>query len=168
MGLGLGRFLDIDGVMEMGKILAVILLPLLLCGFSGSSGNEAGIVERAIGRLVVLHDKSFSYENGDNPFGAAIVFEEFKSIYEGKISRLSTANRVDFLWAAMWHLDLDGHLMMQFQEIVVKDCAEDFIDRLEGYVEKESELGRHKDRLHYSVKVLIGLRQAMVAQQQWP
>ena len=132
-----------------------LLFCLVGCASIQSTDNE---VEVAVGRLVILHDLKFGYTYDDNPFGSSEVFQEFLSIYKSKVKYLPVEQRVDYFWASMWHLDFDGHLMEEFQEIVYKDCDRAFISRLEKFVEREKELNRGRARLYLSEKVLRGLR----------
>lgn len=138
----------------------------LLCGiifsynqpvFSESS-NHMDILKKNIGELVLSHNKKFSYENDKNPFGGDIVFSEFKGIYQKNIKKLDERYRVNFFWFAMWHLDFDGHAMLEFQKLIKKDCGNAFIEKLERYIKVESQLNRNKSRLFLSKKVFEGLR----------
>ena len=135
----------------------MILLVLGGCTIKYQSNSD--ILERNIGKLVLSHNQKFSYKNDLNPFGTAMIHDEFEKTFDSEIKGLPVEDRVKFLWFAMWHLNFDGHGMMEFQELVVKDCGEPFISRLEKYIETESKLQRSKGRLYLSKKVLVGIKQ---------
>lgn len=132
---------------------------VLLGGCASSSGHANEVLDTSVGELIVLHDKQSSYSYGDNPFGSAKVFLRFEQLYKTKIINQSKSVRSDFFWAAMWHLRFDGDYMGQFQSIAYDDLGTDFIDRLQNYVDKESELKHSKDKLFLSNQVLTGLKQ---------
>ena len=139
--------------------LALALFALQTACVSPSRSNEE-VVDRSIGALLISHDRKFSHDGGPTAFAGEELYEEFQRVYESKIRPLPDAERLRFLWAAMWHLGFDGHPMEEFQRLVLDDCGDIFVDRLERYVKAESELQRDKSRLHLSMKVLAGLKWA--------
>ena len=143
----------------MGKTLIVMLIFLSQCGVAIAIPKGNAVLERTIGELLLSHDQKLSYKNGPVAFSVQIVSNDFFEAYDSRIKGLPVEDRVNFLWFAMWHLDFDGHLMMQFEELVVEDCAEQFISRLEKYIKTESKLQHDKDRLHLSKMVLVGIKQ---------
>ena len=138
--------------------LPLIFTIILLCFSSNShSHSETKIVEQSIGSLILSHDRKFSYSIDDNSFGGELLFQEFKAVYLNKIKNLSEKHRLEFLWASMWHLGFDGHTMFEFQELILNDCGQAFINKLESFINKEEKLQRDKSRLYLSKKVLTGL-----------
>ena len=127
-------------------------------GLSNPTIAQETLLENSIGKLVLLHNKMFAYTKDKNPFGSAKVFVEFQSMYEQHIKHLDTEERVNYFWFGMWHLDFDGHYMMQFQRMIHKDCKEAFVERLNHYIQVESELDRNKSRLFLSQQVLKGIK----------
>ncbi|MES9969874.1 MAG: hypothetical protein ABW092_07540 [Candidatus Thiodiazotropha sp.] len=145
----------------MNRLLIGLLALLIHCGCATASTTDGSVVEQKIGQLIISHDQMFSYENDDNPFGSTMLYDQFVKVFNSDIKLLSKDDQVRFLWSAMWHLDFDGHSMMQFQTIIAQNCGEEFIEKLEGYVKIENELQRNKSRLHLSEKVLFGIKKIM-------
>lgn len=143
--------------MCINRMVLVIVLISCIAGCVKQPGNKLAVVENSIGKLIVLHDKDYSYQTGTNPFGSAKGYSEFIKLYNDKIKALSENHRVDYFWAAMWHLRLDGHSMEEFQKLIIADCGQSFISRLEYYIVTEQQLRRSKARLDLSKKVLAGL-----------
>ena len=133
----------------MKNLLIATIVLLSQCESTIASTHDPTIVKRSIGQLLLSHDQKFSYQKDDNPFGSTILYDEFVKVFNNEIKTLPTEDRVNFLWAAMWHLDFDGHSMMQFQMLVAENCGDAFVSRLETYVAKESELKRNKTRLYF-------------------
>ena len=142
----------------MKKLLIVMFILLSQCGNAIASPKERAILERAIGELLLSHDQKLSYQNGPVGFAGQIISNEFFEAYDTRIKGMPVEDRVNFLWFAMWHLGFDGHLMMEFEKLVEKDCRDQFIERLEKYIKTESKLKHSKDRLHLSKKVLVGIK----------
>jgi len=134
-------------------ILCFVVIFLFGCSF-----NEKLVVEQSIGRLVVSHDEKFSYQYDQNHFGLAKLAGDFRDTYYKNIQQLEVKYRIQYFWAAMWHLGFSGGEMGAFQELVLTDCGDEFIQKLEGYVAKETELNRSKRRLQLSKRVLFGLK----------
>jgi len=141
----------------MKIFLFAVFLIISQSGYAIAASTDMEIVERNIGKLLLSHDEKFSYQNNLNPFGSAIMLDELVSIYNGDIRVLNKDARIKFFWSAMWHLDFDGHSMLQFQKLILKDCGDEFINRLEKYVNTEAELKRNKTKLYLSKKVLVDL-----------
>ena len=139
------------------KLPLVIIIISLLFISKAYPSNEIIIVEQSLGKLIVSHDRKFSYSIDDNSFGGELLFREFEEVYHRKIKLLHEKNRLDFLWASMWHLGFDGHAMFEFQTLILSDCGQNFIKRLESFIQKEEEFSRDKSRLYLSKKVLTGL-----------
>jgi len=137
--------------------IAVVLLQAA-CALASAGSEE--IVDRSIGALLISHDAMFRHDGGPAAFAGEKLYQQFRKAYEAEIKGLALEERFRFLWAAMWHLGFDGHAMEEFQELVLKDCGDLFIERLENYVKAESELQRDKSRLHLSQKVLAGMKKA--------
>lgn len=114
-------------------------------------------LNNSIGKLLILHDKKFSYQNDLNSLGSAEVFMLFEKEFHQHIANLPLTYRIDYFWSSMWHLSFDGDYMSQFQQIVYFDCGDEFILRLTKYIKIETELNRSKKRLYLSKKVLGGL-----------
>lgn len=142
----------------MIKILLIVLFTSTQLIYNVAFSGDTKVLESSIGKLLIFHDQKFSYQNDLNPFGSAIMYDEFVATYKDNIKGLKLEERVNFFWFAMWHLDFDGHSMEQFQMLITNDCGDNFIERLEQYVKKESELKRNKTRLYLSKKVLSGLK----------
>ena len=141
----------------MVKYISLLLLIVFQTAPAFSENNNLKL-ENSLGQLILLHSKKFSYEDDLNPFGSAQIYEEFLQLYETKIKTLPETERINYFWGSMWHLDFDGHYMAEFQALVMNDCGEGFIKKLEDYLEKERELQRYKSRLYLSERVLSGLR----------
>lgn len=133
---------------------------------SGVAYADSETVEEAIGKLIVLHDKKFSYSQGDNAFGVEELYQEFENIYQEQISHLELKDKLSFFWASMWHLGFDGHSMYKFQTLIANDCGGEFIRRLELYINREEQLQRDKSRLFLTKKVLEGLEKVILHQKQ--
>ena len=146
-------------VENMRLLLFVFLAVLCSCASSSNAIDPAETVQQAVGELVISHDKNASYLEHDNPFGSAVLFEEFIILYHAKIQGLSLEHRVNFLWAVMWHMDFDGHSMLEFQKIIANDCGVEFLSRLERYIDKEVQLSRNRSRLFLSQKVYVDLKE---------
>ncbi len=116
------------------------------------------MLENNIGKLLLLHDEKYSYQIDLNSFGAAEIYNDFLEIYNINIKLMPKKYRINYFWFSMWHLGFDGHYMVKFQELIMQDCGEDFIDKLQKYVSKEQKLKRYKSRLYLSKKVLEGLK----------
>jgi len=138
------------------RILLIILFVANTAKAEQLSEND--ILANSLGRLIIEHDQRHSYENGLNPFGSAISYDEFVKIYQSDIQKLKINLRIKYFWSAMWHLSFDGHSMGQFQMLVLKDCGDEFIQKLDEYVAKETELKRDKGKLYLSNKVLLGMK----------
>ena len=145
-------------MVQMYNFLIATLLSLTQLTLVFASDSNTVLVEKNIGNLILFSDNQYSYQVDLNPFGSAKVYDEFQRIYNKDIKGLPEADRINFLWSSMWHLGFDGHYMEQFQEIVFLDCGDEFVSRLEKYINNESELKRNKTKLHLSKKVLEGLR----------
>ena len=141
----------------MKSMIVAMMLTTSLSGCAAASSGEATVVQNSIGKLLLSHDEKYSYQNDLNPFGSAVIFDEFIEVYNKNIKGLKKEERLKFFWSAMWHLDFDGHYMFQFQKLILDDCGEEFIKKLEDYIKKETELQRNKTRLYLSEKVLAGL-----------
>lgn len=141
------------------KCLITYFVLCLLFGCATQDKQHDDVLEISIGKLIILHDRQASYIEGDNPFGSAKAFLLFKEEYESTISKKSESLRSDYFWFSMWHLGFDGDYMKQFQEIVYHDLGDHFINRLQMYVDKESEFNRSKRKLFLSRKVLHGLKE---------
>lgn len=87
----------------MRKTLFVLLLTTVQLGCATDSSNDMELVALGIGKLLVSHDEKFSYQHDLNPFGSAIMFDEFVGIYNNEIKELNKDARIKFFWAAMWH-----------------------------------------------------------------
>lgn len=135
----------------------IISLSLTYSGIAFSVTNNETL-EISIGKLVLLHDKLFSYENDSNPFGAAEAFILFEQEYTNNIKTLPVEYRIKYFWASMWHLDFDGEYMERFQQIVYSDCGEAFLVKLNKYLSIESKLKRNTTRLYLTDKVYLGFR----------
>ncbi len=142
----------------MRKLSLIIVSFALQVACASSLIENEGVVERSVGALLISHDRKYSHDGGVNEFAGPMLYEEFQQVYDSKIRPLPEEERLQFLWAAMWHFGFDGHLMEEFQELVLDDCGDQFIDRLQRYVEVETELQRNKPRLYLSEKVLAGLK----------
>lgn len=136
----------------------IILFVLVVGALLGCSSNGKTVLQRSIGELIISHDTRYSYQEGSNPFGSTINFDEFVKIYRKDIEKLKVDLRIQYFWFGMWHLGFGGHNMYQFQELIIHDCGDEFIQRLDEYITTESELKRDKNRLYLSGKVLQGLK----------
>ena len=141
----------------MKKLLTIIII-LLSCGIANGSPKDKAVLERAIGEILLFHNEKLSYQNGVFGFAIDRIYNEFFETYNAKIKGLPVEDRISFFWFAMWHLEFDGHVMMQFEKLVEKDCGDQFIAKLEKYIETESKLQHYKRRLHLSKQVLIGIK----------
>jgi hypothetical protein len=144
-------------VRKLSLALALFALQVA-CASPSLSGEET--VNRSIGALLVTHDQMNRHEGGPTAFAGKKLYQEFIRAYESDIKELPEEERFRFLWAAMWHLGFDGHLMEEFQQLVLADCGDLFAERLVSYVKAESELQRNKTRLYLSEKVLAGMTMA--------
>jgi hypothetical protein len=135
------------------KALCLIVLFSLSISVCASSANR-DILESSVGKILLSHDKMFRYASEDSGFNHVVLYDEFSNIYKENIQSLAIGERIEYFWFAMWHLNFDGHIMMQFQELLIKDCGNEFILKLKDYIDKESVLIRNKSRLKYSKKVL--------------
>ena len=156
-GSGYGSYLQRRRLYVKKLSLVIVLFSLQVACGSRFVGSE-GVVDRSVGALLISHDRMYSHDGGVNELAGPMLYEEFQEIYDSKIRPLPEGELLRFLWSAMWHFCFDGHLMEEFQELVLDDCGDLFIDRLERYVEVESELQRNKSRLYLSEKVLAGLK----------
>ena len=139
------------------KLLVTLLFVLAHVGHVFASDDKF-MVQNSVGKLVLFHDSKYSYQKDLNSLGSVEVFRELLKVYDKNIKNLPIPRRVDFFWSSMWHLELDGHSMVEFQKLVMKDCGEAFMKRLQIYIDKESELKRNKLRLSLSRKVLLGMK----------
>lgn len=142
-------------------ILMRFQFAFVVCSFfcGGLSYADSNVVETAIGKLVVSHDRKFSYSQGDNTFGVEKLYQEFESIYQNQISQLPIEDRLDFFWSSMWHFGFGGHAMYQFQNLIANDCGTEFLSKLQSYIAKEEEFQRDKSRLYLTKKVHSGLEE---------
>ncbi len=139
------------------KIIFTAFILISLNNFSEATPNSKEILERSIGELILVHNQLLSYEEGPMAFSIDYIYAEFHDIYQTEIKQLPLENRINFFWFAMWHLDFDGHVMMEFQKLVYMDCGKEFIKKLEGYIKTETKLNHFKGRLYFTKKVLTGM-----------
>ena len=120
---------------------------------------EASILEKSVGKVVLSVDSYLRYDHSEtNPFGIAQAFLIFRDEYHKNIKTLSVENRVSYFWAALWHLSLQGGYLTEFEELVLNDCVDEFIEKLSHYVGIEEKLQRDKTRLALSNIVFNDLK----------
>lgn len=120
---------------------------------------EIDTLELSVGKVILSVDSYLRYDHSDtNPFGIAQAFVTFKEEYQKNIKTLSVDHRVNYFWAGLWHLGLQGGYLTEFEELVLRDCANEFIKKLEHYVQIDEKLQRNKTRLMLSKIVLNDLK----------
>jgi len=141
-----------------------LIVILILISSNASAGGsdefiEASILERSVGKIVLSVDSYLRYDHSEtNPFGIAQAFVTFRDEYNKNIKPLSVENRVNYFWAGLWHLSLQGGYLTEFEELVVNDCANEFVEKLSHYVGIEEKLKRDKTRLALSKIILSDLK----------
>jgi hypothetical protein len=139
--------------------LASVLCAFLACAPVGVAAAQEAVVAGSLGKLILLHDAMLSYKNGPVAFATdRFYYEQFLPEYQEKITGLAVESRVDFFWSGMWHLGFDGHVMEEFQSLILQDCGDEFVVRLQSYISQERELGKSSSRLQLAEKVLAGLQ----------
>ena len=146
---------DLRGLCRVAP--GVLTIAIFLIGCAPITKSQEHPIETNLGKLILMHEKAISYEKGPNLFGSGPVFGEFLQVYDEQIGSMATKDKVEFLWAAMWHLDFDGHYMEQFQQIVMTDCPQEFKYKLGVFIEWESQKRSETPRLRKAAKVLRGL-----------
>jgi hypothetical protein len=143
------------------RLLASVFCAFLACAAAGVAAAQDEVVAASLGKLILLHDGMLSYRNGPVAFATdRFYYEQFLPEYEEKIKGLAVESRLDFFWSGMWHLGFDGHLMEEFQSLILQDCGDEFVARLQSYVSQERDLGKSSNRLQLAEKVLAGLQMA--------
>jgi hypothetical protein len=141
-------------------IIGTALVVLIALGGSACTNQarvESNAAEVSIGKLVSAHDRERRYDKGDGSFGSSMIFAQLEKEYRVNVQTLPLDARVDFFWSSMWHLGFDGDEMAQFQDLLLADCGDAFIGKLEAYVAREKEFRRNASRLHLSEMVLKAL-----------
>lgn len=115
----------------------------LLLGISQAACSDSRkVLEQSVGLVILSYDSHWRYDHDDlNPFGVANAFKIFEIEYEQNIKSLESVARVDYFWAILFHLELQGGYLSEFLDIVAKDSAVSlFIDKLDRFIAIESKL----------------------------
>lgn len=145
--------------MSNKSCLALVLLLAMLHSGCVHASDDRTILERSIGKLILMSDSAYSYEYGENPFGDGPTGHEAVIIYETHIRNLPEKSKVDYFWALMWHFDLfltsEGEI---FRILILRDCGSAFLKKLERYIEKGEELQRDSGRLKKTKQFFLELK----------
>ncbi|WP_308366730.1 MULTISPECIES: hypothetical protein [unclassified Microbulbifer] len=135
------------------------LAPLWVDAGEGKSPTEMSTLQSSIGKVILSADSYLRYDHSDtNPFGISQAFVIFKDEHQKNIKTLPVDQRVDYFWAGLWHLGLQGGYLTEFVELVSLDCADEFIKKLERYVKMEEKLQRNRTRLAIAKTILNNLK----------
>jgi len=127
-------------------------------GCTYTESNNA-LLERSIGKLVLMSDSVHSYEHNFSSFGDLKTAHEAALIYEKHIRHLPRKSRVDYFWALMWHFDFFfTSEFPTFAPLILRDCGADFLKRLEDYIEREEDAQRNNFNLRNTKQVLLQLK----------
>lgn len=142
-------------------ISALIVVGLCRIAHGQIEGGEDAqhtVLEASLGRLILLHDRKHSHEDGVHPYWPFKIYQEFEKTFERDIKGLPVGQRVRFLWAAMWHLGFDGEPIQEFKRLVLRDCGDEFMAKLQKHISAGRDLNRGRYRLQLSETILRELR----------
>jgi hypothetical protein len=139
--------------------LAVILLLTVLQIGCAHASDDREILERSVGKLILMHDYAFSYEDSLNPFADGPIAHEAAYIYEKEIKHLSEKSKVQYFWVLITHFGFflsseDRAIKVQ----ILRDCGPAFFRKLEKYIKTEEEMQRDDGQLDRAKKVLRELK----------
>ena len=121
----------------------VICITLLLfttsCLSSGTTALEDQLA-LSIGRVILVHDEVWSYQSESYKTGGFAISKIIDKEYEDKISKMPIKYRIDYFWAIMMHISLDGSFFEDFMLLVKKDCNKEFVDHIDQFLKKSKEL----------------------------
>jgi len=139
--------------------LALVLLLIMLQNGYAFAADNREILERSIGKLILMSDSVYSYEHGDSPFGDSKTAHEAAVLYEKHIRHLPEKSRVDYFWALMWHFSfVFTSEFVLFADPILRDCGPAFLKKLEKYIEKEENIQRNERKLQIAKNFLRDLK----------
>ncbi len=142
-------------------ICCFLLVSSFVSAESSIDSSSVKRLETSVGKVLLSFNSHVRYDySKSNPFGIAEPFSLFKKEYDENIKNLPVDYRVDYFWFALWYMGLQGGFMTEFQDMVAKDCLDEFVNKLEQFVSVESNLQRNKTRLRISKLVLNDLKRA--------
>lgn len=89
-------------------------------------------------------------------WGDGEVWTFFFEEYEKNVKNLPVESRVEYLWFGMWFLELGADPGVQFTEIVIRDCPEEYSKKLRHFISRHKELwGEDKGKkIYFTEKIL--------------
>ena len=139
-------------------LFLLCIVSVSACANERVKDRSSYLLEASIGQLVIAYDNYNSYEKGPNLFGSAKLYGDFETLYRKNIKELQEPLRLQFFWAALWHLKFDGHYMHEFQELAYRDLGAAIINKLKIYVKGAENKKRNTSALEFSKKVLADFK----------
>lgn len=134
----------------------VLILGVYTSGtYADSRQEQEKILRQTIGDLIINVDNIYSHRYEDNAFGSGPLTMVFQKHYDERIRDLPQDMRIEYFWAAMWHLEFQNGTMGFFVDLIVTDdCVDAYLSRLSTFIKKQKSLDRkhhllQAEHVHY-------------------
>lgn len=118
------------------SIFLLFVIMFSLCTYAGGKDVSEDVVYAAsLGQVMNEYDKFAIDQNRKSPFGIAKVFSEFKKQYNDSVRNLSVEYRVRYFTSFLWHTFPQGGYLTEFEEIVLEDCPDEFLAKINIIIE---------------------------------
>lgn len=107
---------------------------------SNLSSDIKSDIAKSVGRIILIHDKTWRYEDKLYVTGDFHVSKQIETEYTSNIAHLPVELRIQYFWSIMMHVNLDASFLEDFLLLIKSDCGKEYIERLDVFLRKSKEL----------------------------
>lgn len=122
------------------KLLIFVFLIFTTSCMSTATTNEHSVVANSVGRVILVHDRVWGYQDDSYQTGGYVISKKLESEYAEHIKSLPVKNRVEYFWSISMHVSLDGSFLEDFLLLLKKDCGKEYISRIDSFLNESKKL----------------------------